>query len=158
MGLMAHLVEKVKIKISIAGNKGFTLLELMIVLFIAGLSLSVVILSVGRMHENAVFKEEVRKLHAALRYAREISLVERVEVRFDIDEEGSKYWIFKEDRIEKEHLLPQGFLITGEGITFSPKGDSSGGFVEIKDDKDRGYRIEVDPVLGVPSIKGVHSS
>jgi prepilin-type N-terminal cleavage/methylation domain-containing protein len=135
------------------GVTGFTLLELMIVLFIAGLSLSVVILSVGRMHENAVFKEEVRKLHTALRYAREISLLKRVEVRFDIDEEESRYWIFKEGSVEKEHLLPQGFLITGETITFSPKGDSSGGFVNISDDKGREYRIEVDPVLGIPSIR-----
>ncbi|MEW6214317.1 MAG: hypothetical protein AB1478_03805 [Nitrospirota bacterium] len=142
---------------SLQGVTGFTLLELMIILFIAGISISVVILSAGRIREKTIFKEEARRLHATLRYAREISLLERIDVTFDLDEEGSnKYWLVKRDRIENEHLLPEGFSITGEAITFFPKGNCSGGIINIKDDKGREYRFEVDPVLGITSFKGVH--
>ncbi len=153
-----HLVEKVKIKISIIGNRGFTLLELLIIIFVAGISLSIVLLSAGRIRENTIFKGEVRTLHATLRYAREISLMERTNVTFDLDGEGkNKYWLAKNDHKEHEHVVPAGFSITGKAIAFFPKGNSSGGIIDLKDDKGRGYRFEVDPVLGIASSKGVHS-
>ncbi|MEC4676553.1 MAG: prepilin-type N-terminal cleavage/methylation domain-containing protein, partial [Nitrospirota bacterium] len=52
---------KATAKTSIAGNRGFTLLELIVVLFIIGLSTSVVVFSIGRLHDKTVFNGESRR-------------------------------------------------------------------------------------------------
>jgi prepilin-type N-terminal cleavage/methylation domain-containing protein len=147
-----------KIRILPTGSKGFTILELLIVLFITGLSLSIVLLSAGRLRENSLFKGEVRSLNAILRYARELSLLERIPVTFVFDEENkNKYWLLKRDAIQNEHSLPEGFTVAGEPVTFFSKGNSTGGVIQIRDAHSREYICEIDPVLGTAKAKGVHA-
>jgi general secretion pathway protein H len=133
---------------------GFTLLELVIVLFIIGLASAVVFFSAVRIHEKTLFNEEARKLFLTIKHAREISLIERRDVVFNLDAEQNNYWIaYGEDDVVNIHSLPRGFGITGDLIYFFPKGNSSGGTVKIDNGKGKEYTIEVDRVLGTPTIK-----
>lgn len=145
---------KARTKTSTAGNRGFTLLELIIVLFIAGIAAAVVLVSVGRLHDRAVFNEEARKVFQTLKRAREISLFERREVTFKVNEEGTGYWLdLGKDRRSDSHSVRGGLSVRGEEIFFFPKGNSTGGLIKVSNGKGQEYTIKVDPVLGLPSIR-----
>jgi general secretion pathway protein H len=153
--LTALPAETVKIKTSPAGTKGFTLLELIIVLFIAGMAVAVVVFSAARIHENSIFNDEARRLYQTLKHAREISLMDRIDVAVKVDAPDNKYWIdYGNGKTSDEHSLHEGITISGDkDVVFSPKGSSSGGAIKIVNAKGQEYTIEVDPILGMPKIK-----
>jgi general secretion pathway protein H len=145
----------VRTKTSTAGNsKGVTLLELLVVLFIIGLATAVVAFSAGRMKDSSLFKEEARRIYLTVKHAREVAVLERAEVAFRLDEEAGSYWLdYGNGRTSERYALPKKFLLAGKDLYFFPKGNSSGGLIEIKNEKGQKYAIEVNQVLGSPSIK-----
>lgn len=143
--------ETVKVRSS---QTGFTLFELLLVLFIIGLAASVVMFSGSRMQEKTIFNTEARKLYLTVKRAREISILERMDISFKVDAEAKSYWIAYGDANTSEtHSLPQKFTIAGEDVIFFPKGNSSGGKIEIDNGKGQKYEVTVDPVFGTASIK-----
>lgn len=153
---MAHPEEMEKIKILSAGNKGFTLLELIVVIFIVGVSMSIVVVSISKTYKKTVFRETSKRVFVTLKRAREIALLEKAPVTFKVDVETNSFWIEKNGVIyDRAQDIPQHIRISGEPIIFFPKGNSSGGLVKIEDERERGSVIEVDPVLGTPTVKGI---
>jgi prepilin-type N-terminal cleavage/methylation domain-containing protein len=143
----------VKIKISTAGNRGFTLLELIIVLFIVVLSVAVVIFSAGRLHEKTIFNEEARKIYQTLKRARELSLMERRDIAFRVDSDANKYWIDNGSGVVNSHTVHEGVLLSGKDVIFFSKGNSSGGQSKINNAKRQEFVIDVDPILGTSTVK-----
>ncbi len=134
-------------------QSGFTLFELLIVLFIIALTSSVVFFSAGRLHEKTVFHEETRRLVQTIKQARQISLLEKKTVEVTIDEEAGNYRLQRGDEnVSAGHTVPEGYTITGDSLLFFPKGNSSGGTLMITDGKGREYEIKVDPVVGTPTV------
>ena len=145
-----------KLKTLSAGNKGFTLLELIIVIFIAGISVAIVAVSIGRIHEKRLFNEASKKVFITLKHARETAILEKTPVAFKIDEEAGSFWMEKNNAVYgKMQNMPERITLKGEAIIFFPKGNSSGGRIKITYEKNREYSIEVDPVLGTAKIKRV---
>ncbi|MBI5075232.1 MAG: prepilin-type N-terminal cleavage/methylation domain-containing protein [Nitrospirae bacterium] len=144
-----------RIKTSTAGNKrGFTLLELLVVLFIVGIIVSIVAVSVGSLRDKALFTEEARRIYLTAKHAREAAIIDRTEVAFRLNEETNTYWLdYPASKPSENHAVPKKFTITGTDIFFFPKGNSSGGLIEIQNEKGQKYAIEVNKVLGTPSIK-----
>lgn len=154
MALMELLAVKVKTKTLTAGNRGFTFFELLLVLFILGLAASVVMVSGSRMQEKTLFNAEARKLYLTVKHAREMSIVERRDIVFRVDAEASNYWLaYGDAKTSEKHLLPQKYTIAGEDVIFFPKGNSSGGRIEIGNEKGQKYEVTVDPVLGTTSLR-----
>jgi general secretion pathway protein H len=155
MVLMAPRAVKVKIKtLPVGNNKGFTLFELLIVFFIIGLTGSVVMFSGGRLQDKTRFNTEARKLYLTVKHAREISIIERRDIIFRIDSESRTYWLdYGDDKSSEMHSIAQKFAITGDDVIFFPKGNSSGGKIDIVNGKGQKYEIIVDPGLGSTSIK-----
>ena len=149
------LAGKVRTKTSTAGNNnGVTLLELLVVLFIIGLATAMVIFSAGRMRDNSVFREEARKIYLTAKHAREVAILERQDVALKIDEEGNRYWLdYGGDKTSEMHAVPKKYPLSGKDLYFFPKGNSSGGLIEIRNEKGQKYAIKVDQVLGTSSIK-----
>ena len=149
------LAGKVRTKTSTAGNNnGVTLLELLVVLFIIGLATAMVIFSAGRMRDNSVFREEARKIYLTAKHAREVAILERQDVALKIDEEGNRYWLdYGGDKTSEMHAVPKKYPLSGKDLYFFPKGNSSGGLIEIRNEKGQKYAITVDQVLGTSSIK-----
>jgi len=114
---------------------------------------SVVIFSAGRLHEKTVFNEEARKIYQTMKHAREMALLERRDTAFRLDPEVNTYWIDSGGGSSDVRSLPRGLVITGKDVLFFPKGNSSGGSIKIQNAKGQEYNIEIDPVLGTPSIK-----
>lgn len=146
---------KVRTKTSTAGNsKGFTLLELLVVIVIVGLATAVVAFSAGRVRDSSVFREEARKIHLTAKHARGVAILERQDVTLRVDEEGNQYWLeYGNNRTSETHAVPKKFPLAGKDIFFSPKGSCSGGIIEITNERGKKYAIEVDRVLGTSSIK-----
>jgi len=155
MALMVLQAEKVRIKTSTAGNKrGFTLLELLVVLFIVGIIVSIVAVSVGRLRDKTVFTEEARRMYLTIKHARETAILDRSDVAFRLNEETNTYWLeYASSKPSENHTVPNRFVITGADIFFFPKGNSSGGLIEIRNEKGQKYAIEVNQVLGTSTIK-----
>ncbi len=138
----------------LGSQAGFTMFELLLVMFIIGLASAVVMFSASRMQENTLFNAEARKLYLTVKHAREVSILERRDIVFKVDAEAKRYWIdYGDDKKSEMHSIPEKYVISGESVNFFPKGNSSGGKFELDNGKGRKYAVTVDPVLGTTSIK-----
>ena len=83
------------------GDSGFTLLELLIALSILLILLTMSLPSLNSMRSGAAQKESARKIFAALRQARSLSITENLEyqVMFDLDQQI--FWLERGDRADK---------------------------------------------------------
>ncbi len=140
-------------------QKGFTLLELLIVLLIISVSSAVVYISIGIAERKAVLKDNARRVVIHLKYAREISVMQKKVVALKPFVEGNGYALIeirhdnRDDTEEtfktlKKISLKRSLSIEGDEIIFYPIGYSSGGILIIKDEEGRGYEISVDSETG----------
>ena len=164
-------------------KKGFTLLELIVVLTVLGLGIVLVYPSFGRMSQGVELKAAAKKVSAILRYYRSeaVQKGKAFQVVFDVDtreirvrpveaeenkEEGEK----SEEKIsgEKEkYLLPEGIQVKEMKIPasqypseypvieFYPNGSSNGGSFVMERENLKAYRIQVNFLTGVVELREV---
>ncbi|MDP2167052.1 MAG: GspH/FimT family protein [Thermodesulfovibrionales bacterium] len=133
---------------------GFTLLELLLVLFIAGIAISIVAVSVTRVYEKTVFKEEIKRLYTSLRQARDMAVLQRAVFAFSVDAGGGSYRLEKDgEAYGSPNVMPPDVRIKGDRIMFFPKGNSTGGSIEIDGPHERKYLIEVEAVTGRAKVR-----
>jgi type II secretion system protein H len=161
-------------------NKGFSLIEMVIVLVLVGLSIALVTPSLSRFSKGIELKTSAQKVSGILRFFRSESVQKgRVfQVLFDPDlrvvrvralegdglqEEGKE-----EAKIqEKRYVLPPGIQM-GEvkipssefpsdlpTIEFYPHGGSNGGTIVLRMQDRKGYRIKVHFLTGMVEIEEV---
>ena len=147
---------------SASPQRGFTLVELLVVLVIASLVLALVGTSISRSISGAEMRVAARKMAASLRYTRTRAILDKQEQVFLVDTENRKYLAPKREEV----VLPEGMNValttarselTAEsvgGIRFYPDGGSTGGFVELEANG-RVYRINVAWLTGEASLERV---
>jgi len=140
--------------------RGFTLVELLVVLVIASLVLALVGTSISRSISGAEMRTAARKLAASLRYTRTRAIISKSEQVFLVDIENRNYTAAERDPVE----LPEGMNVqlntarselTSEhvgGIRFYPDGGSTGGYV-LLESNERIYRINVVWLTGEASVQ-----
>ncbi len=145
---------------SLKFNRGFTLVELLVVLVIASLVLALVGTSISRSISGAEMRTAARKMAASIRYTRTRAILDKEEKVFLVDTENHLYKAPKKDEVE----LPEGMNValttarselTSEsvgGIRFYPDGGSTGGFVELEANG-RIRRINVAWLTGEASLQ-----
>ena len=141
-------------------SRGFTLVEMLVVLVIATIVLALVGTSISRSISGAEMRSAARKMAASLRYTRTRAILDKEETVFLVDTENRSYLAPKREVVE----LPEGMelsLMTARseltseavgGIRFFPDGGSTGGFVELEANK-RIYRINVAWLTGEASMQ-----
>jgi len=114
-------------------ERGFTLIELVVVLAIVGLSLAIAMPLLARHVTGATLNAATGEIRAALRGARSTAIAEDRPVVFQGDP-GGGYWL---DRNHFTLPLMSGApplrvaTVGGERISFFPSGASSGGRIRV---------------------------
>jgi general secretion pathway protein H len=141
-------------------SRGFTLVELLVVLVIASLVLALVGTSISRSISGAEMRNAARKVAASLRYTRTRAILSKSEQVFLVDTEKRSYQAA--DR--KEESLPEGLNVelntarseltseTAGGIRFYPDGGSTGGNVRLEANG-RVYQVNVAWLTGEASMQ-----
>lgn len=169
-------LDKSSLTVLVRGVTGFTMVELLVVLFLIGLMLSIAVPSFIHTVETLKFKATARKIVSTLRYARNTAVFKQMSqaVGFDID--NNLYYLLLEgqgtegdedplSRSIKTFKLPSDVSIksmemvkdrieSGKGnILFYPDGSSSSGAIIVKNNRtDEGFRIEVDIFTGLTQV------
>jgi general secretion pathway protein H len=142
------------------GQRGFTLVELLVVLVIAALALSLVGTSISRNISGAEMRNAARKVAASLRYTRTQAILTKSEQVFLVDTDKRT---FKAAGRPTEEL-PEGMNVelntarseltseTAGGIRFYPDGGSTGGNVRLEANG-RVYRVNVTWLTGEASLE-----
>ncbi len=122
-------------------QRGFTLLELTVVLFVVVLGFSVIGLNLSSGNDSTEIKAAARDIVSALRYARGQALMTRQETTLTVDLGDNSYTVSGRD---KNYQIPEAIDVTvvtaqtelsGEGtanIRFFADGSSTGGRITLE--------------------------
>lgn len=145
--------------------RGFTLLELLVVLLIASLAVSLVGPAFQRLMPGLQLEAETRELMALLRHARSQAILSGRRVELSQEGQGGALRLSYRER---PHAPPRGLTLTlsgsvdtlaspadagggtasGAQILFFPQGDSSGGSLAVAAEDGRSTLIKVDGLSG----------
>jgi len=121
--------------------RGFTLLELTVVLFVVVLGFSVIGLNLSSGNDSTAIKAAARDIASALRYARGQALMTHQETTLALDLGNNSYTVSGRDKV---YQIPESIDITvvtaqteltGEGranIRFFADGSSTGGRITLE--------------------------
>jgi general secretion pathway protein H len=147
-------------RISAKPARGFTLVELIVVLVIASLALALVATCISRNISGAEMRTAARKVAASLRYTRTQAILTKSEQVFIVDTETGTYLAPERN----EEKLPEGMQVelntarseltseTAGGIRFYPDGGSTGGNVRLEANG-RIYKVNVAWLTGEASVE-----
>lgn len=136
-------------------NAGFTLVELLVALSIAVLTLGVAPFAVSRAYDTMQYRGTVKEFIAGIKLARLEAMRSGRSVVFQVDLEQRAFGVA--DRFDHDlpdglevHLIVADVEISGEagGVRFYPDGSSTGGSFEVMRASGGGVRLEVDWLLG----------
>lgn len=147
---------------------GFTLIELIIVMLIIGIASGFVGVLVHRGSSSRELNKFTKEVSATLRYARSRAVAEKKVYSFIIWRDKETYGLYV-DFSSDEHLedvppvvykiIPKPLQIISETradylrMDFFPQGNSSGGTLEIINQKDKAFFIIVNKVTGRVEVR-----
>lgn len=141
-------------------NRGFTLLEVLLVLFLLALVMGLVGVSLSGRVSAAEARESARQVMAGLRWTRTRAILDKQEHVFVVDAENRTWQAPEREAV----TLPEGVEVvlttarselTGEnagGIRFFPDGGSTGGHVDLVV-RGRTHRVDVAWLTGEATLR-----
>lgn len=137
-------------------GRGFSLIELLVVLVLIGVMAGVAAPAVGRFLDSMEFKRQTGKIMAAVRYARLMAITEGSLVLMTASEEdGSKTLVLSGGVSEVRDLeLAEDATLELEPsqLGFSPEGYATPGLITLTSDG-RTESIFIDPLTGIPLLE-----
>ena len=140
--------------------RGFTLLELLVVLVVIGLIVTVATPLIGRGVPSLEVRSAAREIAAGMRRARSDAIFANREVAFTLDTEEIRYAIGDDGAW---HALPEHLALEVEtarsevvddsiaGVRFYPDGSATGGLVTVSG-KTRQYHVMLDWLTGAVTV------
>jgi len=146
-------------------NKGFTLLELIVVLFIVVLGFSVVGINLSSGNDATELKVAARDIVSALRFARGQALISHQETTVTLDLAENTYTVSGRDRI---YPIPKAIDVTvvtaqseltegSAGIRFFADGSSIGGRITLELGKAT-WQIDINWLTGQIELNDTEAS
>jgi prepilin-type N-terminal cleavage/methylation domain-containing protein len=130
---------------------GFTLIEILIVMVLIGLSISVVIPNIGNTLDKIRFKGETKKAFELIEKAKFNAFFYQKNIK--ISEQGNKLVITGMDFSEEE--MPDLFYSIRNEISFSPNGVTPGGQILIYFKGKPRTRIHIERFTGKLTLESV---
>ena len=157
---MTYQAQPDRLQRNVRHARGFTLVELLVVLVIASLVLALVGTSISRSISGAEMRTAARKLAASIRYTRTRAIISKSEQVFLVDTEERSYTAAGREPVtlpgEMEvQLTTARSELTSEnvgGIRFYPDGGSTGGSVALESNG-RIYTVNVVWLTGEASVQ-----
>ncbi|MBL7031790.1 MAG: prepilin-type N-terminal cleavage/methylation domain-containing protein [Nitrospira sp.] len=142
-------------------KNGFTLIELIIVLFMIGIVAGLAGIYIGKDTGSLDLKKFTREVASVMRYARNHAVTEKKIYCFVIDKDDRRLRLYSEDTdytnvtLVMDKDIPEELDINMPGIArealyveFFPLGNTSGGVIEIMNAKGSSFFISVNRVTG----------
>ena len=135
------------------GSRGFTLLELIVALFVIALAVGLVAPVVGRSTDSLRGRADIARFSAMLRYARDQAITTRRGYAVVVDPIANRATIVAApDEVRRTLPLPPELRVEANPpqtltVRFEPNGVSSGGDFRLTTGGTR-YRVTVDPLTG----------
>jgi prepilin-type N-terminal cleavage/methylation domain-containing protein len=135
------------------GVRGFTLLELIVTLFVIALAVGIVVPVVGRSTDTLRGRSDVARFSAMLRHARDQAIATRRGHSVVVDPGARRALIVaapdevRQTRMLSAHLGVEANPPEALTVRFEPSGLSSGGSFRLTAGRSR-YRVTVDPLTG----------
>jgi len=141
-------------------DAGFTLLELIIVLFLASLMLGISTIFLANLLPSSRFDATVREISATIRHARSLAKITGENKTITIDLDARKYWIEGMD----EKSIPSGINIKAKDslsreittgkyyLIFNASVGIEGRTITVWNEK-KTVNLEVDPIVGAVIMK-----
>ncbi|HEY7518522.1 MAG TPA: GspH/FimT family pseudopilin [Methylomirabilota bacterium] len=142
-------------------SRGFTLLELIVTLFVILLTVGLAVPVIGRSSSAIRARAEVAGFSAVLRHTRERAITTRRPHAVVIDPTARKMTVFVGDtdgEVKETRTLPERLTVEATPppaltVRFEPEGTSSGAQYRVTAG-DVVYRVTVDPLTGrVKNVK-----
>ena len=159
MELNASKSNKLCEKTLYSKNKGFSLLELMIVLVLGGMLAGVVATTLSG---GPVLRKTAHEVMSSLRHARSIAIMQQKPIVWKMDIETKKFWIDTatqkskkmKETIDAKILTAESEVISQSvgGVRFFPDGSSTGGKVDLIYNKQK-YVVNVEWITGRISLE-----
>lgn len=142
-------------------SKGFTLLEIMLVLFIVILGFAAIGLSISSGSDATEHQSVARDLVSALRYAKGQALISHEETTVELDLNENTYTVSGRDKV---FTIPETIAVTvvtaqdemeGKGlanIRFFPDGSASGGRIKLEKNTVT-WQIDINWLTGQISLE-----
>jgi prepilin-type N-terminal cleavage/methylation domain-containing protein len=138
-----------------SASRGFTLLELIVTLFVILLTVGLSVPLISRSSDAIRARADIAGFSAVLRHARERAITSRRAYAVVIDPTARKMTVFaggtdgevKETRTLPERVSVQASPPPALTVRFEPEGTSSGAEYRVTAG-DIVYRVSVDPVTG----------
>lgn len=132
--------------------RGFTLIELVVVLALAALAVALVPPALGRLRDGMHYRDTVRAVVTELRAARQRARTDGVEVRFFVDLAERRFGLDESALRSLPASLQMRVTVAGiewsdrqvGAIRFLPQGGATGGSVDVLRAEGGGVRITVD--------------
>lgn len=148
---------------SINAARGFTLLELIIVLMVSVLGFAVIGSNINSGNESTKLQAVARDIASALRYAHGQALLTRKPISVAVNLDQNNYAISNRDkiyhfdeRIEVSLTVAEEEFVAGEEghIKFFPDGSSTGGRITLEWGK-QSRRVDVNWITGAVTISSL---
>lgn len=139
------------------GARGFTLIELVVTLFVLAIAAGLVGPAIGRSLETVRARAEVSRFSAMLRHAREQAITTRQAHAFVVDPAGHRLVIVASGEVRETRTLPEHVRIEAAStsalsVRFEPHGVSTGGAFRVRSGP-VAYRVTVDAFTGRVRIR-----
>jgi general secretion pathway protein H len=147
-------------------NKGFTLLELIVVLFIVVLGFSVIGVNLSSGNDSTELKVAARDMVSALRFARGQAQISHQETTVSLDLTNNTYTVSKRDKIYPIRKNIRITLVTAESelndeglgnVRFFADGSSTGGRITLTHGK-TAWQIDINWLTGQIELDDIEPS
>ncbi len=134
-------------------QRGFTLLELVVTLFVISVAMAITMPAIGRGMESLRVRAEVARFSSFLRHAREQAITKGEERTVSVDPAAGTVSDESHNEVRAQRPLPEGMTIKALPpstltVQFSPQGYSSGGAFRLSVGDRVAYRVTIDPLTG----------